>query len=55
LLNRKKIAGAMNGLQPSSLVDEFNKKLMEKGPSFGVLPHEMPAISQYLQKKPERP
>lgn len=55
LLNRKKVPAGRNGVQPSSLMDEFNKKLLEKGPSFGVLPHEMPIMSKYLQKKPERP
>ena len=39
----------------ASLIDEFNKKLVEKGTSYPVLPSELPQISKYLQKKQERP
>lgn len=33
---------------PSSLIDEFNKKLVEKGTSYPVHPSELPQVSQYL-------
>jgi hypothetical protein len=33
------------------VIDEFNKKLVEKGTSYPVLPSELPQISKYLQKK----
>ncbi|CDW71484.1 UNKNOWN [Stylonychia lemnae] len=39
----------------SSLIDEFNKKLVEKGTSNMVLATEMPEASLYLSQKKERP
>ena len=36
------------------MIDEFNKKLLEKGTTVGVLPSELPPMSKYLAKR-ERP
>ena len=53
LLNKQSRLHHQN--KAASLIDEFNKKLVEKGTSYPVLPSELPQISKYLQKKQERP
>eukprot|EP00347_Sterkiella_histriomuscorum_P018925 403343640 len=41
--------------EAESLIDEFNKKLVDKGTDQIILPSEMPKAKQYLIKKIERP
>ncbi len=55
LLNKKNLLmgafGDKKTKTPQSMIDEFNKKLVEKGTSYPVLPSELPQVSVYLQKK----
>lgn len=41
--------------EPQSMIDQFNKKLLEKGTDRPLIPSDLPQAGKYLEKRFDRP